>query len=128
MSIFIILYCVKVNVSSTVIGIQERRPSMDMTKFEFVLQDLYSSLTMQSKSGYKFTNLMHNLLIISLITICRTDSGIFVLKFMQLWSNSGLSRAIENDKVIKYRAKLLTQLIMSSKNEIKENVYQAMDQ
>ena len=51
---------------------------------------------MENKSGYKFTNLMHNLLIISLITICRTDCGIFVIKFMQLWSNSGLSCAIAN--------------------------------
>ena len=37
MSIFIILYCIKVNVLSTVIGIQERRPSVDMKKFEFVV-------------------------------------------------------------------------------------------
>ena len=51
---------------------------------------------MESKSGYKFANLMHNLLIISLITICRTDYGIFVIKFMQLWSNRGISRAIAN--------------------------------
>ncbi|KAL6321777.1 hypothetical protein AAG906_035295 [Vitis piasezkii] len=65
----------QVNVLSTVIGIQERRPS-----------------------------------------------------FMQLWSNRGISRAIANDKVIKYREKLLTQLIMSPENEVRENVYQAMDQ
>ena len=32
---------------------------------------------------------MHNLLIISLITIYRMDCGIFVIKFMQLWSNDG---------------------------------------
>ncbi|KAL6335052.1 hypothetical protein AAG906_026432 [Vitis piasezkii] len=32
------------------------------------------------------------------------------------------------DKVIKYREKLLTQLIMSPENEVRENVYQAMDQ
>ncbi|RVW60029.1 hypothetical protein CK203_089499 [Vitis vinifera] len=56
-----------------------------------------------------------------------TDCGIFVIKFTQLWSNDGLSRAIANDNVIKYREKLLTQLIMSPENEVRENVYQAMD-
>ena len=44
MSIFIILYCVKVNVLSTVIGIQERRPSMDMTEFEFVVPEVVQQL------------------------------------------------------------------------------------
>ncbi|XP_059595793.1 uncharacterized protein LOC104880291 [Vitis vinifera] len=103
MSIFIIVYCVKVNVLSTVIGIQERRPSVDMTEFEFVVPEVVQQLN-------------------------PTDCGIFVIKFMQLWSNGGLSRAIANDKVIKYREKLLTQLIMSPENEVRENVYQAMDQ
>ncbi|KAJ9684948.1 hypothetical protein PVL29_017102 [Vitis rotundifolia] len=88
MSIFIILYCVKVNVLSTVIGIQERRPSMNMIEFEFVVPEV----------------------------------------FMQLWSNSGLSHTIANDKVMKYRGKLLTQLIMSPENEVKENVFESMDQ
>ncbi|KAJ9705516.1 hypothetical protein PVL29_003521 [Vitis rotundifolia] len=103
MSIFIILYCVKVNVLSTVIGIQERRPSMDMTEFEFVVPKVVQQLN-------------------------PTDCDIFVIKFMQLWSNRGLPRIIANDKVIKYREKLLTQLIMSPKNEVRENVYQSMDQ
>ncbi|RVW63100.1 hypothetical protein CK203_057496 [Vitis vinifera] len=61
-----------------------------------------------------------------------TDCGIFVIKFMQLWSNGGLSRTIANvlycDKVMKYRQKLLTQLIMSPKNKVRENVYWSMDQ
>ena len=39
MSIFIIVYCAKGNVLSTVIGIQERRPSVDMTEFEFVVPE-----------------------------------------------------------------------------------------
>ncbi|KAJ9691666.1 hypothetical protein PVL29_013758 [Vitis rotundifolia] len=65
MSIFIILYCVKVNVLSTVIRIQEKRPSVDMTEFKFVVPKV----------------------------------------------------------VIKYREKLLTQLIMSLENEVRENVY-----
>ncbi|RVW58479.1 hypothetical protein CK203_105358 [Vitis vinifera] len=93
----------QVNVLSTVIGIQERRPSMDMTKFEFVVPEVVQQLNL-------------------------TDCGIFVYKFMQLWSNRGISHAIANDKVIKYREKLLTQLIMSPENEVRENVYQAMDQ
>ncbi|RVW68631.1 hypothetical protein CK203_058839 [Vitis vinifera] len=89
-----------VNVLSTVIGIQERRPSVDMTEFEFVVPEVVQQLN-------------------------STDCGIFVMKFMQLWSNGGISRAIAN--VIKYREKLLTQLIMSP--EISQgNVYQAMDQ
>ncbi|RVW83376.1 hypothetical protein CK203_038904 [Vitis vinifera] len=92
-----------VNVLSTVIGIQERRPSVDMTEFEFVVPEVVQQLN-------------------------PTDCGIFVMKFMQLWSNGGISRAIANDKVIKYREKLLTQLIMSPENEVRENVYQAMDQ
>ncbi|KAJ9684947.1 hypothetical protein PVL29_017101 [Vitis rotundifolia] len=73
MSIFIILYCVKVNVLSTVFGIQKRRLSMDMTEFKFNVPEV----------------------------------------FMQLWSNSGLSHTIANDKVMKYKEKILTQLIMS---------------
>ncbi|RVW72243.1 hypothetical protein CK203_054938 [Vitis vinifera] len=93
----------QVNVLSTVIGIQERRPSVDMTEFEFVVPEVVQQLN-------------------------PTDCGIFVMKFMQLWSNGGISRAIANDKVIKYREKLLTQLIMSPENEVRENVYQAMDQ
>ncbi|KAL6348713.1 hypothetical protein AAG906_019448 [Vitis piasezkii] len=32
------------------------------------------------------------------------------------------------DKVMKYKEKLLTQMIMSPKNEIKKNVYWSMDQ
>ncbi|KAL6347159.1 hypothetical protein AAG906_012740 [Vitis piasezkii] len=81
-----------VNVLSTFIGIQERRPSMDMTKFEFIVSEVVQQLN-----------------------------------FLQLWSNGGLSRPIANDKVIKYREKLLTQLIMSPENEVRENVYRAMD-
>ncbi|KAJ9705881.1 hypothetical protein PVL29_003810 [Vitis rotundifolia] len=103
MCIFIILYCVKVNVLSTVIGIQEKRPSVDMTEFEFVVLEVVQQLN-------------------------PTDCDIFVIKFMQLWSNGGLSRAIANDKVIKYREKILTQLIMSLENEVRENVYQVWDQ
>ncbi|RVX23745.1 hypothetical protein CK203_000023 [Vitis vinifera] len=87
----------QVNVLSTVIGIQERRPSVDMTEFEFVVPEVVQQLN-------------------------PTDCGIFVMKFMQLWSNGGISRAIANDKVIKYREKLLTQLIMSPENEVRENV------
>ncbi|KAJ9685057.1 hypothetical protein PVL29_017188 [Vitis rotundifolia] len=103
MSIFIILYCVKVNVLSTIIRIQERRPLMDMTEFEFVVPEVVQQLNPM-------------------------DCDIFVIKFMQLWSKGGLSRAIVNDKVIKYKEKLLTQLIISLKNEVRENVYQAMNQ
>ncbi|RVW31262.1 hypothetical protein CK203_082909 [Vitis vinifera] len=95
-----------VNVLSTIIEIQEIRPSVDMTEFEFVVPEVVQQLN-------------------------PTDCGIFVIKFIQLWSNNGLSCAIANvlyyDKVIKYREKLLTQLIMSPKNEVRENVYQAMD-
>ena len=47
MPIFIILYCVTVNVLSTVIGIQERRPSMDMTKFEFIVSEVVQQLNPQ---------------------------------------------------------------------------------
>ncbi|RVX02894.1 hypothetical protein CK203_023224 [Vitis vinifera] len=61
----------KVNVLSTVIGIQERRPSVDMTEFEFVVPEVVQQLN-------------------------PTDCGIFVMKFMQLWSNDGISRAITN--------------------------------
>ncbi|KAJ9709622.1 hypothetical protein PVL29_001217 [Vitis rotundifolia] len=86
MSIFIILYCVKVSVLSTVIGIQERKLLVDMTKFEFVVLEVVQQLN-------------------------PTDCDIFVIKFMQLWSSGGLSHAIAN--VIKYKEKLLTQLIMS---------------
>ncbi|KAL6350753.1 hypothetical protein AAG906_028221 [Vitis piasezkii] len=93
----------QVNVLSTIIRIQERRPSVDMTEFEFVVPEIVQQLN-------------------------PTDCGIFVIKFIQLWSNDGLSRAIANDKIIKYREKLLTQLIMSPENEVRENVYQAMDQ
>ncbi|RVW74825.1 hypothetical protein CK203_053841 [Vitis vinifera] len=61
-----------------------------------------------------------------------TDCGIFVIKFMQLWSNRRILVQLQMyyivDKVIKYREKLLTQLIMSPENEVRENVYQAMDQ
>ncbi|XP_059597998.1 uncharacterized protein LOC104881308 [Vitis vinifera] len=60
-----------VNVLSTVIGIQERRPSVDMTEFEFVVPEVVQQLN-------------------------PTDCGIFVMKFMQLWSNDGISRAITN--------------------------------
>ncbi|KAJ9691348.1 hypothetical protein PVL29_013505 [Vitis rotundifolia] len=102
MSIFIILYCVKVNILSTVIGIQEKRPLVDMIEYEFVVPEVVQQLN-------------------------STDCGIFVIKFMQLWSNGGLSRAIANDKVIKCREKILTQLIMSPENEVRENVYQVMD-
>ncbi|RVW51285.1 hypothetical protein CK203_075443 [Vitis vinifera] len=98
----------QVNVLSTVIGIQERRPSVDMTEFEFVVPEFVVLEVVQQLNP--------------------TDCGIFVMKFMQLWSNGGISRAIANDKVIKYREKLLTQLIMSPENEVRENVYQAMDQ
>ncbi|KAL6340051.1 hypothetical protein AAG906_038886 [Vitis piasezkii] len=91
-----------VNVLSTIIGIQERRPPMDMTEFEFVILEVVQQLN-------------------------PTDCGIFVIKFMQLWSNGGLSHTIANDKVIKYREKLLTQLIMSPENEVRENVYRSMD-
>ncbi|RVX16373.1 hypothetical protein CK203_014523 [Vitis vinifera] len=98
----------QVNVLSTVIGIQERRPSVDMTEFEFVVPEFVVPEVVQQLNP--------------------TDCGIFVMKFMQLWSNGGISRAIANDKVIKYREKLLTQLIMSPENEVRENVYQAMDQ
>ena len=45
MSIFIIVYYVKVNVLSTVIRIQERRPSVDMTEFEFVVPEVVQQLT-----------------------------------------------------------------------------------
>ncbi|KAL6311715.1 hypothetical protein AAG906_024604 [Vitis piasezkii] len=93
----------RVNVLSTVIGIQERRPSMDIIEFKFVVPKVVQQL-----------NLM--------------DCDIFIIKFMQLWSNNGLSHTIVNDKVMKYREKLLTQLIMSPKNEVKENVYWSMDQ
>ncbi|KAL6349446.1 hypothetical protein AAG906_034103 [Vitis piasezkii] len=81
-----------VNVLSTVIGIQERRPSVDMTEFEFVVPEVVQQLN-------------------------PTDCGIFVMKFMQLWSNGGISRAIANDKVIS-SGKTLTQLIMSPENEV----------
>ena len=39
---------------------------------------------------------MQNLLLISLITTCRMDYDIFVIKLMQLWGNGGLSRTIAN--------------------------------
>ncbi|KAL6314436.1 hypothetical protein AAG906_025921 [Vitis piasezkii] len=61
----------KVNVLSTVIGIQERRPSMDMMNLN-LLFEVVQQLN------------------------CKTDCGIFVMKFMQLWSNGGISRAIAN--------------------------------
>ena len=44
MSIFIIVYCAKGNVLSTVIGIQEKRPSMDMTEFEFIVPKVVQQL------------------------------------------------------------------------------------
>ena len=46
MPIFIILYCVTVNVLSTVIGIQERRLSMDMTEFEFGILEVVQQLNL----------------------------------------------------------------------------------
>ncbi|KAL6327256.1 hypothetical protein AAG906_016683 [Vitis piasezkii] len=86
----------------------------------------------EEETSFKCIDLIHNLLVISLITTCRMDCDIFIIKFMQLWSNNGLSHTIVNvlynDKVMKYREKLLTQLIMSPKNEVKENVYWSMDQ
>ncbi|KAJ9684975.1 hypothetical protein PVL29_017127 [Vitis rotundifolia] len=102
MSIFIILYQVKVSVLSIVIVIQEKRPLMDMSEFKFVVLEVVQQLN-------------------------RTDCDIFVIKFIELWSNGRLSRTIANDKVTKYREKLLTQLIMLPQNEVRENVYQFMD-
>ena len=46
MSIFMIVYCVKVNVLSTVIGIQERRLLMDMTELEFGILEVVQQLNL----------------------------------------------------------------------------------
>ncbi|RVX01313.1 hypothetical protein CK203_031279 [Vitis vinifera] len=62
-----------------------------------------------------------------------SDDGfdIFVIKLMQLWVMVDFLVQLQMyyiDKVMKYREKLLTQLIMLPKNEIRENVYRLMDQ
>ena len=46
--------------------------------------------------GFDCIDLLCKLLKICLITTCKTNYGIFIIKFMQLWSNDGLSHFIAN--------------------------------
>ncbi|WJZ86182.1 hypothetical protein VitviT2T_005668 [Vitis vinifera] len=44
------------------------------------------------------------------------DCGVFIMKFMDNWSNGGLSKSIDVAKMKKYRLKLLGRLLLSSHN------------
>ncbi|RVW54960.1 hypothetical protein CK203_096343 [Vitis vinifera] len=44
------------------------------------------------------------------------DCGVFIMKFMDNWSNGGLSKSIDVVKIKKYRLKLLGRLLLSSHN------------
>ncbi|RVW60120.1 hypothetical protein CK203_086578 [Vitis vinifera] len=44
------------------------------------------------------------------------DCGVFVMKFMDNWSNGGLSKSIDVGKIKKYRLKILGRLLLSSHN------------
>eukprot|EP00261_Vitis_vinifera_P030574 XP_019071817.1 PREDICTED: uncharacterized protein LOC109121574 [Vitis vinifera] len=44
------------------------------------------------------------------------DCGVFVMKFMDSWSNGGLSKFIDVGKINKYRLKILGRLLLSSHN------------
>ncbi|RVW50228.1 hypothetical protein CK203_087985 [Vitis vinifera] len=44
------------------------------------------------------------------------DCGVFIMKFMDNWSNGGLSKSIDVAKIKKYRLKLLGRLLLSSHN------------
>ncbi|RVW84371.1 hypothetical protein CK203_040614 [Vitis vinifera] len=44
------------------------------------------------------------------------DCGVFIMKFMDNWSNRGLSKSIDVAKIKKYRLKLLGRLLLSSHN------------
>ncbi|XP_034680735.1 uncharacterized protein LOC117910727 [Vitis riparia] len=44
------------------------------------------------------------------------DCGVFIMKFMDNWSNGGLSKSIDVAKIKKYRLKLLGRLLLSSQN------------
>ncbi|KAL6333931.1 hypothetical protein AAG906_039345 [Vitis piasezkii] len=44
------------------------------------------------------------------------DCGVFVMKFMDSWSNGGLSKSIDVGKINKYRLKILGRLLLSSHN------------
>ncbi|KAL6315450.1 hypothetical protein AAG906_000742 [Vitis piasezkii] len=44
------------------------------------------------------------------------DCGVFIMKFMDNWSNGGLSKSIDVAKMKKYRLKLLGRLLLSAHN------------
>ncbi|RVW67992.1 hypothetical protein CK203_061876 [Vitis vinifera] len=44
------------------------------------------------------------------------DYGVFIMKFMDNWSNGGLSKSIDVGKTKKYRLKIMGRLLLSSHN------------
>ncbi|XP_034681056.1 sentrin-specific protease 5-like [Vitis riparia] len=44
------------------------------------------------------------------------DCGVFVMKFMENWSNGGLSKSVDVGKINKYRLKILGRLLLSAHN------------
>ncbi|RVX13477.1 hypothetical protein CK203_020942 [Vitis vinifera] len=52
------------------------------------------------------------------------DCGVFIMKFMDNWSNGGLSKSIDVAKIKKYRLKLPGRLLLSSHNAHQHRLWQ----
>ncbi|WJZ88903.1 hypothetical protein VitviT2T_008165 [Vitis vinifera] len=58
-------------------------------------------------------------------SLCMSDYGVFVLKFMEFWNGATLTTSVAEDKTNMYRLQLVRKLVLNERNSVRDTIMAA---